>query len=71
MPKTPLDSLSDQPRGWSEQEELALQIIEALTASDWQTIADLTRSHTSGNLSFEAWRSAVGAIVERCARCAD
>lgn len=48
--------------------ESALAILADLPGPAWARIAELTAANLSGNLSYEAWRAACGALLERAAR---
>lgn len=48
--------------------EYAVAILEDLPALAWARISELTASNLAGNLSYEAWRAACGALIERTAR---
>ena len=46
----------------------ALAILEDLPAPAWQRLAELTAANLAGALSYEAWRTACGALLEHAAR---
>jgi len=48
--------------------EYAVAILEDLPAPAWARIAELTAANLRGHLSYEAWRAACGALIERTAR---
>ncbi len=45
-------------------EELALDTLAGLTASDWGQLGELARKHTRGELSYDAWASATLAVLD-------
>lgn len=48
--------------------EYAVAILEDLPAPAWARITELTAANLRGHLSYEAWRAACGALIERTAR---
>jgi hypothetical protein len=48
--------------------EKAVAILEDLPAPAWARITELTAANLRGHLSYEAWRAACGALIERTAR---
>lgn len=53
---------------WSRQTEAALELLEDLPPTGWLRIGELTTVHLQGGLSFEAWRTSTGAILEAAVR---
>ena len=45
--------------------ESAVAILEDLPAPAWARITELTAANLAGNLSYEAWRAACEALIER------
>jgi hypothetical protein len=48
--------------------EKALAILADLPGPAWLRIAELTAANLRGHLSYEAWRAACGAMIERAAQ---
>jgi len=46
----------------------ALAILEELPGPAWARLAELTAANLRGHLSYEAWRTACGALLECAAR---
>lgn len=48
--------------------EAALALLEGLPGPAWARLAELTRVHLAGLLSYESWRASCGSILEHLGR---
>lgn len=48
--------------------ERGVYVLEGLTPAEWRALADLATAHVTGFLSYDAWRCAADATLERAAK---